>query len=156
VVAAILIAVFVGLPALTAYSAGPHFALYTNALGRNHVGYFFPHDEFYDDGLREAILFVCRRAPQSAVIAHETPAVTRYYLPKFGRADLNSRAISAPDFDVANISGPAYIIIQRGRTYFENRDKISFVRTHFTKVHEEKINGLTAAEVFVNEAPLIP
>lgn len=153
VVAVILIGIFLGLPAWTAYSAGPHYALYTNALGKNHVGYFFPHDEFYDDGLREAIKFVCDRAPQSAVVAHETPAVTRYYLRRFGREDLNSKAISAPDFDVAKISGPAYIIIQRGRTYFENRDKISFVRANFTKVHEEQIDGHTAAEVFVNEAP---
>ena len=152
-VAAILVAIFLGLPAWTAYSAGPHYALYTNALGRNHIGYFFPHDEFYDDGLREAIKFVCDVAPQSAIIAHETPAVTRYYLRRFGREDLKSQAISEPDFDVANLSGPAYIIIQRGRTYFENRDKISYVRTHFKKVHEEKVNGLTAAEVFVNEAP---
>lgn len=152
-VAAIVVAIFLGMPAWTAYMAGPHYALYTNALGRNHVGYFFAHDEFYDDGLREAIKFVCDTAPKSAVIAHETPAVARYYLRRFGREDLNSKAMSAPDFDVANVFGPAYIIVQRGRTYFENRDKISFVRTHFRKVHEEKIDGLTAAEVFVNEAP---
>jgi hypothetical protein len=61
--------------------------------------------------------------------------------------------MSEPDFDVANLSGPAYIIIQRGRTYFENRDKISYVRTHFKKVHEEKVAGLTAAEVFLNQTP---
>ncbi|MBC8032025.1 MAG: glycosyltransferase family 39 protein [Pyrinomonadaceae bacterium] len=151
VVAAVLIAIFLGLPAWTAYSAGPHYALYTNALGKNHIGYFFPHDEFYDDGLREAIKFVSDVAPQSATIAHETPAATRYYLRRFGREDLNSRAMSDPDFNPASVSGPAYIIIQRGRTYFENRDKIGFVRTHFTKVHEEKVDGHTAAEVFVNE-----
>ena len=34
---------------------GPHYALYTNALAADKAGYFFPHDEFYDDGLREAI-----------------------------------------------------------------------------------------------------
>jgi len=153
VVSAILVVIFLGLPALSAYSAGPHHALYTNALGRNHIGYFFPHDEFYDDRLREAILFICRNAPQGAIIAHETPAVTRYYLRRFDRTDLDSRAISEPEFNVANLSGPAYIIIQRGRTYFENRDKISFVQSQFRKVHEEKVNGQIAAEVFVNEAP---
>ena len=123
--------IFLGLPALTAYSVGPHYALYTNALGRNHIGYFFPHDEFYDDRLREAILFVCRNAAEGAIIAHETPAVTRYYLRRLGRTDLDSRAISDPEFNVANLSGPAYIIIQRGRTYFENREKISFVQKSF-------------------------
>lgn len=153
IAAAIAIVIFVGLPAGGAYAAGPHYALYTNALGARYVGYFFPHDEFYDDGLREAIKFVCEAAPPGAIIAHETPAATRYYLRKFGRPDLNSRTISDPEFDVANISGPAYIIIQRGRTYFENQDKISFARANLTKVEEIDINGLTAAEVFVNQAP---
>lgn len=153
VVTAVLVAIFVGVPAWKAYTAAPHYALYTNVLGKNHIGYFFPHDEFYDDGLREAIRFVCDTAPKSALIAHETPAVTRYYLRRFGREDLNSRAISAPDFDVTTVSGPAYIIIQKGRTYFENRDKIRFVQGNLTRVHEVKVDGLTAAEVFVKETP---
>lgn len=144
-------AVFLGCPAWIAYSAGPHYALYTNALGAGKVGYFFPHDEFYDDGLREGIKFVCDTAPTGAIIAHETPAATRYYLGKFQRTDLNSKAISAPDFGVTDISGPAYFIVQRGRTYFENRDKLAFIRANFTKVHEVSTNGMVAAEVFVNQ-----
>lgn len=154
VVAAALIVIFIGLPAWAAYKSAPHYALYTNALGKNHVGYFFPHDEFYDDGLREAIKYVCDKAPKAATIAHETPAVTRYYLRRFGREDLNSKAISSPDFDVTTISGPAYIIVQKGRTYFENRDKISFVKSHMTKVYEVQVDGLTAAEIFVTGAPV--
>jgi hypothetical protein len=151
IVAALIVAIFVGVPAWIACSAGPHYALYTNALGRGKVGYFFPHDEFYDDGLREAIKFVCDTAPPGVVIAHETPGVTRYYLETFRRTDLNSKALSASDFTVTNISGPAYLIVQRGRTYFENRDKLAFIRTTFKKVHEISINGKTAAEVFVNQ-----
>jgi asparagine N-glycosylation enzyme membrane subunit Stt3 len=151
IVAALIVAIFVGLPAWIAYWAGPHYALYTNALAAEKIGYFFPHDEFYDDGLREAIKFVCDTAPPVAVIGHETPGVTRYYLEQFGRTDLNSKAISAPDFNVMTISGPAYFIVQHGRTYFENRDKLEFIRANFNKVHEVSINGMTAAEVFVNE-----
>jgi asparagine N-glycosylation enzyme membrane subunit Stt3 len=151
IVVAVLVAIFVGVPAWIAYAAGPHYALYTNALGAEKVGYFFPHDEFYDDGLREAIKFVCDTAPAGALIAHETPGATRYYLERFGRTDLSSRAISAPDFEVTKISGPAYFIVQRGRTYFENRDKIAFIRTNFKKVREVPINGMTAAEVFMNQ-----
>lgn len=152
IVAGAAVLIFIGLPAWTAYSAGPHYALYTNALASARAGYFFSHDEFYDDGLREAVKVVCDTAPPGALIAHETPATTRYYLGRFGRTDLNSKAISAPEFDVANISGPAYIIIQRGRTYFENRDKIALVRATFKKVHEVKVDGLTAAEIFVNSS----
>lgn len=147
---ALVVAIFVGGPAWLAYGAGPHYALYTNALGANKVGYFFPHDEFYDDGLREAIKFVCDTAPPAAIIAHETPAATNYYLDHFGRTDLNSKAISAPDFEVTKISGPAYFVVQRGRTYFENRDKLAFIRANFKRVHEVSINGMVAAEVFSN------
>jgi hypothetical protein len=151
IAAAIAIVVFIGAPAWIAYSAAPHYALYTNALAANKVGYFFPHDEFYDDGLREAIKFVCDNAPQGATIAHETPAATRYYLLQFQRGDLNSRPMSAPDFQPANVSGPAYFILQHGRTYFENREKLEFIRNNLKKIHEVSVNGMTAAEVFVNQ-----
>jgi len=142
---------FIGAPAWLTFKAGPHYALYTNAAGASKIGYFFPHDEFYDDGLREAIKFVADNAPSGATIAHETPAATAYYLDKFHRNDLNSRAISAPEFQVTTISGPAYFILQRGRTYFENREKLEFIRTHYRKVHEVSVDGQTAAEVFTNQ-----
>ena len=149
-VSAVLL-LFIVWPATGAYLEAPHYGLYMNSLATKYKGHFFPHDEFYDDGLREAIKFVCDRAPQGALIVHETPAVTGYYLEKFGRTDLQSKALSAPDFDVTTISGPAYIIIQRGRTYFENREKIQFVRTNFRLIHQEKVSGITAAEIFTNQ-----
>ncbi|MEK6281973.1 MAG: glycosyltransferase family 39 protein [Acidobacteriota bacterium] len=151
IVAAVAVILFIVVPAWSAYSAAPHYALYTNALGAKHVGHFFPHDEFYDDGLREAIKFVCDTAPPGAIIAHETPATTRYYLERFSRTDLKSTTISSPDFDPANIFGPAYIVVQRGRTYFENRDKLLLIRTKYKKVYEVTIHGVPAAEVFVNQ-----
>jgi hypothetical protein len=150
IVSAFLVLMFIGVPAWKAFANGPHYALYTNALAAERAGYFFPHDEFYDDGLREAIAFVCRVAPTGATIAHETPAATRYYLTRFERGDLTSRAISAADFDVYNLPQPAFVIVQRGRTYFENQAKLIYIRSTFQKVHEVKINGLTAAEVFYN------
>jgi hypothetical protein len=147
--AAVLI-VFVVQPAWSAYKAAPHYALYTNALAADKVGYYFPHDEFYDDGLREAIQFVCEKAPPGATVAHETPAATRYYLERCGRTDLNSQEISTPGFDVGKVSGPVYVIVQRGRTYFENRDELALVRSTFKKLYEVKVNGIVAAEVFAN------
>jgi Dolichyl-phosphate-mannose-protein mannosyltransferase len=146
----VAIALFVFVPAWIAYSHGPHYALYTNALAANQAGYFFPHDEFYDDGLREAIKYVCEQAPEGAIIAHETPGVVRHYLTTFERPDLISHPVSAPDFNPANATGPVYVLAQRGRTYFENRDELDFVRSNFRKVDEVTINGLSAVEVFVN------
>ena len=148
VIAAVL---FVCIPAWTAFAHGPHYALYTNALGGGKAGYFFPHDEFYDDGMREAVKFVCENAPQGATIAHETPAVVRYYLSVFGRTDLNSQVISSRDFDVTTAPGSVYVIVQSGRTYFENREELEAVRAKFRKINEVKIAGTTAAEIFVNQ-----
>jgi len=150
-VSAAAVLIFILVPAMIAYSNAPHYALYTNALAADKAGYYFSHDEFYDDGLREAIKYVCDNAPPNAIIAHETPAVVRYYLEEYGRTDLQSHAMSAPDFDPAKINGPAYFILQRGRTYFENREKLAVIRATFKKVHETQVRGLTACEIFAGE-----
>src|SRR4030095_16625864 len=91
IVSVVAVVLFVGVPGWIAFANGPHYALYTNALAPGKAGYFFPHDEFYDDGLREAIGFVCESAPNGATMAHETPAVARYYLASFDRQDLKSQ-----------------------------------------------------------------
>jgi hypothetical protein len=150
-VSAVAVLIFILAPAMIAYSNAPHYALYTNAFAGDKAGYYFPHDEFYDDGLREAIKYVCDNAPPNAIIAHETPAVVRYYLEEYGRTDLQSHAMSAPEFDPAKINGPAYFILQRGRTYFENREKLAFIRANFEKVHETQVRGLTACEIFAGQ-----
>ncbi|HEV2834718.1 MAG TPA: glycosyltransferase family 39 protein [Pyrinomonadaceae bacterium] len=149
-ISTIAVVLFVCVPAWTAFAHAPHYALYTNAIGGGRAGYFFPHDEFYDDGLREAVKYVCDNAPQGATIAHETPAVVRYYLSTFGRTDLNSQPISSREFDVTTAPGPVYVLVQRGRTYFENREELEAVRSKFEPVYEVKIEGATAVEVFVS------
>ena len=147
---AVAVAMFICFPAYTAMANRPHYALYTNALAADKAGYYFPHDEFYDDGLREAIEFVCDEAPNGATIAHETPAVARYYVSQFGRTDLNSEVISSREFDVTTAPGSVYVIVQSGRTYFENREELDAVRATFKRVYEVKIRGVTAVEVFTN------
>jgi hypothetical protein len=142
------LALFVGLPACAAANAWPHYALYTNALAPRPAGYYFPHDELYDDGLREAIRYVAAHAPPGATIAHETPGVVRYYLARYGREDLRSRVISDPRFDVTGEPGPVYAILQRGRTYFENRDELARVRADFTPEAQIVVAGVLAAEVY--------
>jgi hypothetical protein len=149
-IGAIALLVFIAWPAWTAYANRPHYAAYTNALGGGRVGYFFPHDEFYDDGLREAIEFVCRTAPQGATIVHETPGVVGYYLEKFGRTDIQSRVLSDASFKLADASRETYIILQRGRTYFENEEKMKEVRARFRKVYEGFVQpGVIAVEVYI-------
>jgi 4-amino-4-deoxy-L-arabinose transferase-like glycosyltransferase len=147
-VSALIILIFVASPAWSAFQSRPHYALYTNALAANRAGYYFPHDEFYDDGLREAIKFVADRAPRGALVTHETPGVMRYYLARFNRTDLDARALSDAQLKVEDAPRPAYFILQRGRTYFENRAKMDDVRARFTKIYESKIKGAVAVEVY--------
>jgi hypothetical protein len=59
--------------------------------------------------------------------------------------------MSSPDFDPAAATGPVYFIVQRGRTYFENQDKLNLVRSRFAKVQEITVLGIPAAEVYVNQ-----
>ncbi|HWS55266.1 MAG TPA: hypothetical protein VN228_14110, partial [Pyrinomonadaceae bacterium] len=130
-----------------------HYALYTNALAAGRAGYFFPHDELYDDGLREALGHVARVAPAGATVAHETPGVARHYLARFGRPDLRSEVISDPAFDAASAPAPLYVILQRGRTYFENRDELRAVRSGppFTLEREISLGGVSAAQIYVKK-----
>jgi hypothetical protein len=148
IVRALVLLCLVALPAWLAVDAAPHYATYTNAFGAGRAGYYFPHDEFYDDGLREAIKYVSEHAPQRAAVVHETPAVMRYYLQKFNRTDLDSRVLSDHAFQLDNAPRPAYVILQRGRTYFENREKMNETRARGHKVYEGFVGGLSAVEVY--------
>ncbi|MBC7911380.1 MAG: glycosyltransferase family 39 protein [Pyrinomonadaceae bacterium] len=143
---------FIALPAWAAYKSAPHYALYTNKfVSESTAGFYFPHDEFYDDGLREAIRYVCENAPQGAIIAHETPGVVRFYLQKFGRTDLQSRVLSDPSFNI-DPEQDTYIILQRGRTYFENQEKMNQALSLFPLVYASCLRrGLAAAEVYATK-----
>jgi hypothetical protein len=147
-VGAASLALFVGVPAWAAARAAPHYALYTNALAPRPAGYYFPHDELYDDGLREAIKYVADQAPHGATLAHETPGVVQHYLTRFGREDLRSQVISDPRFDVTNEPAPLYVILQRGRTYFENQAEMEHVRADFKPETQIVIDGVVTAEVY--------
>ncbi len=116
-------------------------------MGRGYTAFFFPHDEFYDDGLNDAIRFVGEAAPHGATIVSETPGAVKYYTEKLARTDLQSRVLSDPNFAVTD-TAPAYLILQRGRTYFENQNEMKEVRRRFTLVYAGCIAGHTAAEVY--------
>src|SRR2546423_1456829 len=144
---AALLLFVVAAPAWTAFASGPHYALYSNVIGDRYTAHFFPHDEVYDDGLNDAIHFVCANASAKATIVSETPGVVGYYIGKFNRPDLQSKVLSDPNFTVPN-QGSIYFIMQRGRTYFENQDKMKQVRERFPLVYVSCVRGYTAAEVY--------
>jgi hypothetical protein len=70
-----------------------------------------------------------------------------YYLEKSGRSDLQSRALAEPKFTIQ--SGPQiYFLLQGGRTYFENQDKLKEVRDRFRLIYAGFVEGHTAVEVY--------
>jgi len=123
-------------------------SLYVNVFGRNRIGYYFPHDEFYDLGARESIRFIADTAPAGAMIASEIPGVVQYYLERFNRPDIHSEIISQPSFTL-NQERPTYVLLQRGRVYFENIDNFKLIENSYPLIHASIYEGAAAAKVFL-------
>jgi hypothetical protein len=140
-------AVFLVAPAVTMIESMPYPSLYLNAFGAGRVGYFFPHDEFYDLGARESIRYIAETAPQGARMASEIPGVVEYYLERYNRPDILSEIMSQPSFTLSE-GRPDFVLLQRGRLYFENQENFSFIEKNFPVVQSSTYKGAAAARVF--------
>ncbi|HXU39076.1 MAG TPA: glycosyltransferase family 39 protein [Blastocatellia bacterium] len=127
--------------------AATYPSLFVNVFGGNRIGYFFPHDEFYDLGARESIQFITATAPAGAMIASEIPGVVQYYLERFNRPDIRSRIISQPSFTL-NQEQPTFVILQRGRVYFENIENFKLIENSFPLIQASIYEGAAASKVF--------
>ncbi|HYP27403.1 MAG TPA: glycosyltransferase family 39 protein [Blastocatellia bacterium] len=145
--AAAVVAFVVIAPAFVTVRSLPYPSLYLNALGGGRTGFFFPHDEFYDLGARESIKYVAEHAPPGASIASEVPGVVQYYLERYNRPDIRSLIISHPDFDLLE-DRPDYVMLQRGRTYFENLEDFRLLDGRLTPVQASTYNGADATRVY--------
>ena len=105
----------------TIIKAAPHFRLYTNALGggAGKAGYYFPHDEFYDSNMREAMFEIAKRAQPGAQVASESPTLASHYAQRAGRTDLISVFLSDPN-KLQQLREGDFVIVARGRRYFSN------------------------------------
>ncbi|MGH9932057.1 MAG: glycosyltransferase family 39 protein [Pyrinomonadaceae bacterium] len=101
--------------------AAPHFRLYTNALGGGaaKTGYYFPHDEFYDASMRDAIFEIAKRARPGARVASESQTLASYYAQRAGRPDLVCVFLSDPN-ELQQLREGDFVIDARGRRYFSN------------------------------------
>lgn len=108
-------------PAFAAASVAPHYRLYTNVLGGGweRAGSYFPHDEFYDASVREAIGEIAARARPGARVASETPGLVAYYARVAGRGDIISLSLS-DKAAMKQFAEGDYIMVVRGRRYFSN------------------------------------
>ena len=148
-----VVAIFVIAPAALSIRSLPYASLYLNSLGGGRVGYFFPHDEFYDVGARESIRYIAEHAPYGAKIASEIPGVLGYYLERYGRDDIRSEIISNPEFDFGR-SQPDYVILQKGRLYVENRDEFLMIERNYPVVQESRYDGAVASQVYETQRQL--
>ncbi len=135
--------------AVSAVQAAPHFRLFTNSIGGGveWAGYYFPHDEFYDASMREALAEIARRAPTGAQVASESPSLASYYAQQAGRPDLVCVSLSDPAA-VDQLRVNDFIIIARGRRYFSNDAIITALRNQAAPIAELKLNTIPSVKIY--------
>jgi hypothetical protein len=130
--------------------SAPHYRLYSNLLGgeRARAGEYFPHDEFYDASVREAVFEIARRAAQGATIASETPNLTEYYAAQAGRPDLTSVSLS----DAAarrELAAGDFVIAARGRRYYSNDALLSALRRTSAPAVSVQLGTVPSIDVYL-------
>ncbi|HEV3468730.1 MAG TPA: hypothetical protein VG148_05375 [Pyrinomonadaceae bacterium] len=134
--------------ALASLSATPYYRLYTNFLaGGGRAGDFFPHDEFYDGGVRQAVYEVAGRARAGARVAGETPDLCAFYARRAGRPDLACVSLSDPA-TVSALGAGGFVLLARGRRYFSNDALWSALRRSCSPASRVSLGGVTAIEVY--------
>lgn len=134
---------------INSVNAAPHFRLFTNSIGggTNRAGYYFPHDEFYDASMRDAMVEIARRARPGARVASESPSLASYYAERSKRSDLVCISLSDPEA-VTQLAVGDYIIVARGRRYFSNDAIISALRAQSAPITEFKLGPVPSAKLY--------
>ncbi len=134
----------------------PHYRLYSNLLGgeRARAGDYFPHDEFYDSSVREAVFEIARRAGPGARLASETPNLTAYYGAQANRPDLRSVSLSDPPA-LKELAAGDFIIAARGRRYRSNDALLSALRQKSAPAWSVALGPAPSIDVYIlDEAAL--
>ena len=143
-----IVLVFVAQPLSAAIKAGPFYSLYANLIGLGRAGYYFPHDELEDAGLRPAIFKICKEAPVGSAVGGEAPPVFAYYFHQCGRSDLRYFSLSDPHRKAPAPS--TYVVVEEGRKYFDNISLIRTIESEEVPAWTVAIDGLPAATVYRN------
>lgn len=137
-----------------ALGAQPFVSLYRNALGRHlsPAALWFPPDELYDAGLREATAQLARDAQQGARVVTEAPDVVGFYTAQMGRADLVIErplptTAAGPGRSLSALADGDWVIVQDGRRYFENDALIDAARRERPAFRVD-VAGFRAVEVY--------
>ena len=139
---------------VSSIQAAPHFRLFTNSLGggMQWAGYYFPHDEFYDASMRDAIAEIAARAQPGARVASESPSLASYYAERTFAArgqqsDLVTVSLSDPEA-IRQLRPGDFIIIARGRRYFSNDSLINTLSTQSTPIAELKLGTVPSVKIY--------
>ncbi|HEX8844477.1 MAG TPA: glycosyltransferase family 39 protein [Pyrinomonadaceae bacterium] len=137
-------------PLAASLNVSPHYRLYTNVLGGGweRAGTYFPHDEFYDARLREAVNEVAGRARTGARVASESPALVTYYGGLAGRNDLVPVSLSDKEAMKAFEEGD-FVIVARGRRYFSNEAYVARLEKASRPVATLMLGSIPAVNVFI-------
>ena len=129
--------------------AAPHFRLFTNSFGGGMAwaGYYFPHDEFYDASMRDAIGEIARRARPGARVVSESPTLAAYYAQRAGRADLLCVSLSDPDA-LKQLTAGDFVIIARGRRYFSNEALINALHDQSTPILNLNLGPIPSTNLY--------
>ena len=138
---------------VTLSKAAPHFRLYTNAFGggAGKAGYYFPHDEFYDSSMREAVLEIAKRAPAGAQVASESPTLAAYYAQRAGRSDFVCVLLSDPSA-LKQLREGDFVIVARGRRYFSNEGIVAALEQSSAPAFRVSLGNVPSAAVYMLDA----
>jgi hypothetical protein len=132
-----------------AVDAAPHFRLYTNAFGGGvaRQGYYFPHDEYYDASMREAIFEIAKRAKPGARVASESTSLVSYYAQRANRPDLVAVLLSDPSA-LKDLGEGDFVIDAPGRRYFSNELLTSALKQSSTPAFTLSLGPAPSASVY--------
>jgi hypothetical protein len=132
-----------------AVDAAPHFRLYTNAFGGGpgKQGYYFPHDEYYDASMRDAIFEIAKRAKPGARVASESINLATYYAQRANRQDLVPVLLSDPSA-LKQLGEGDFIIDAPGRRYFSNELVTSALKQSSTPAFRLSLGPAASAAVY--------
>jgi 4-amino-4-deoxy-L-arabinose transferase-like glycosyltransferase len=130
-----------------ALTHAPHYRLYVNAFGGGdrRVTWFFPHCDYFDAGMREAVAWVAARAEPGAEVVSEVDWTVRLYAGARGRPDL----VSSPFLPGRGCghARPCYVLVHVGRRYLHNQAALDRLSAR-TPVEVVRIRGEDAVRIF--------
>jgi hypothetical protein len=136
----------------------PHYRMYLNAIGGapERVRWWFPHCDFYDVGLREAVEWVCDHAPvEGAQLRADPDAAAALYGAECRRAPLEVTGL-ADTYPPCRPGRACYQILQLSRTDFGTLKLFETLHASGPPNAVVRVRGIDVAEIYGPERATPP